>query len=217
MFERSVLEVYFVAGTQDCLPRADTPENNLLQTLEEALRAGISCYQFREKGTGSLQDGVRIEALAYACRDLCRQFHVPFVMNNEVALAVKMGADGVHIGQGDMPVMAAAKLCDKKLFLGLSHENLTQVRVSVMQKVVDYLAIGPVFHTPSKSDAAPIVGVDFVRQARACVGEMPLVAIGGIGVAQAADVRSAGADGVAVISAIAKAEHMAATVQALRG
>ncbi|XXQ68678.1 thiamine phosphate synthase [Neisseriaceae bacterium B1] len=216
MFKREILSLYFIAGTQDCLHRPETQaEDKLLATLENALKSGITCFQFREKGARALQDTARIERLAYACRDLCRQFSVPFVINNDVLLAVKMGADGVHIGQKDMPAEQAAALCANRLFLGISNNTLAHVARSKTLDYVDYLAVGPIFATESKSDASEPVGLDFIRKVRAMRVTQPLVAIGGITRDNASAVCAAGADGVAVISALAQADDIGAAARDL--
>lgn len=218
MFQQEILSLYFIAGTQDCCHHpALQAEDKLLATLENALRSGISCFQFREKGANALQDVARIEKLAYACRDLCRAYGVPFVVNNDVLLAVKMKADGVHIGQSDMPPEQAAALCKQRLFLGISNNTLAHVAHSCALPYVDYLAVGPIFATTSKADASAPVGLEFIRQVRAQGVNRPLVAIGGINRSNAAAVRAAGADGVAVISALAQAQDMAATARDLLG
>lgn len=217
MFSREMLSVYFVAGTQDCrhLP-AGSPEQKLLGILETALRAGITCFQFREKGEFSLKNQTQIKNLAYTCRDLCRSHNVPFVLNNDVVLAVAIGADGVHIGQKDMPPEQAAALCNNKLFLGISNNNTAHLRHSLSLKYLDYLAVGPIYPTQSKADAAAPVGIDFVRTAREICGDKPLVAIGGITAQTAPTIRAAGADGVAVISALTQAADIADAVRRLR-
>lgn len=218
MFDASFLKVYFIAGTQDCIGQPETtPQRRLLATLETALRAGITCFQFREKGALALKDKQQIKQLAQECRDLCREFKVPFVLNNDVLLALELGADGVHIGQNDMPFEQAIAHCGERLFLGVSNSSIADLQRSLAHRDIDYLAVGPVFETPSKPDAAAVVGLDFVRLARETVGDKPLVAIGGITADTASQVRAAGADGVAVISAIARAENAVQTVAKLRG
>lgn len=217
MFDKKILSVYWVAGTQDCRHLPDgSPEQKLLGTLETALQNGITCFQLREKGAFSLQNETQKTTLAWACRDLCRQYGVPFVLNNDVMMAVKMGADGVHIGQRDMPAQAAAALCANKLFLGISHNSVADLQRSLAQQWGDYWAVGAIFATQSKADAVSPLGVDFVRVARELCGEQPLVAIGGISVANAPSVRAAGADGVAVISAIAQAANVGEAVKLLK-
>ncbi len=215
MFDKNILQLYFVAGTQDCRHLNDTPQRNLLTTLETALQNGISCFQLREKGAHALADAAEIRALAYACRDLCRDYDVPFVLNNDVHAALAVGADGVHIGHSDMPLAEAAALCRGKLFLGISNNSPAHIRHSSTTGGADYFAAGPVFATQSKPDAAASVGIDFIRRIRAEGIDMPLVAIGGIDAGSAPEIRAAGADGVAVISAIAQAPDVAAAVRAL--
>lgn len=216
MFQKAFLKLYFVAGTQDCTTQhGHTPEQKLLGTLETALKSGITCYQLREKGAGALQDETRIRALAAECQRLCREHNVPFVLNNHVLEAIRMGADGVHIGQKDMAAAEAVAHCRGRLFLGISNNNPDHVRHSLSVAGIDYFACGPVFPTQSKADVAPAVGMDFVRQVRQSIGDKPLVAIGGITSASANQARAMGADGVAVISAIAKADDVAAAVRAL--
>ena len=214
MIDRTTLRLYLVAGSQDCrhLPQT-TPEARLLAVLETALRAGITCYQYREKGAHALQDPARREQLARDCRDRCRHYRVPFCLDDDVQLALALGADGVHIGQNDIPVAEAVALCRGRIALGLSNHSLADLEHSQRQNGVDYLALGPVFTTRSKADAAAPVGIDTIRTARAGGITRPLVAIGGITPADAAAIYRAGADGIAVISAITQAKDIAATVQ----
>ena len=217
MFERHSLRLYLVAGTQDCqhLPQT-SPEARLLAVLTSALQAGITCYQFREKGSAALQDAARRAQLASRCRDLCHRYRVPFFINDDVPLALELGADGVHIGQDDMPLPQALALCRGRLHLGLSHHSLAELARSQQEDGLAYLALGPIFATRSKADAAAPLGVAAIRAARASGIDRPLVAIGGIGAAEAAEIYRAGADGIAVISAITQADDIAAAVRCLR-
>lgn len=217
MFERHSLRLYLVAGTQDCqhLPQT-SPEARLLAVLTSALQAGITCYQFREKGAGALQDTVRRTQLAVRCRDLCRYHGVPFFINDDVPLALETSADGVHIGQGDMPLAQALTLCRGRLHLGLSHHSPAELERSRQEDGLAYLALGPIFATRSKADAAAPLGTSAIRAARAAGIDRPLVAIGGIDTTNAAEVYRAGADGIAVISAITQADDIAAAVRRLR-
>lgn len=216
MFQRELLSVYFVAGTQDCLHlSAETPEQKLLSTLETALQAGITCYQFREKGELALQDKQAQWQLARDCQALCRQYGVPFVLNNDVEMAVKLGADGVHIGQKDMAALEAIKLTQGKLFLGISNSTLYELQNSLKLPDIDYWAVGAIFNTASKPDAMQNVGIDLIRQAKQLDPNKPLVAIGGISVDNVANIWAAGADGVAVISAITRSDNVMQTVQNL--
>lgn len=216
MFDKSILNLYLVAGTQDCTHRTEpTPQERLLTVLEQALQAGISCYQFREKGKNCLTNPHEIKALAYECQALCRQYGVPFVMNNDVELCLAMGADGVHIGQSDKAVREVVALCRGRAFVGLSHSSLAEIDKSLANNLADYWAIGPIFPTISKADAKEAVGVAMVGQVRQRIGERPLVAIGGIDEITAHAIKEQGADGIACVSAITRAKDIEAVVRAM--
>lgn len=214
--DKQILRCYLVAGTQDCrhLPEyAQSPQYALLKRLEEALQQGVTCYQFREKGAFSLQDPQKIVNLARACQELCQQYHVPFIVNNDVWLAEQLNADGIHVGQKDFPVWQLAQQVSRKMMIGLSVNTLAQAEQHNHSTFVDYYGCGPIFPTISKADAAPAVGIDFVRQLRQQGITKPLVAIGGIKATDVKWLRNAGADGVAVISTIMQAQNLAAVMQ----
>ncbi|KGQ71404.1 thiamine-phosphate pyrophosphorylase [Chelonobacter oris] len=213
---RNMLSVYFIAGTQDCRHLDLPPQTALLTILAEALKCGISCFQFREKGAFSLQNRQQIAQLAIQCRDLCRRYHVPFFINDDVDLALKIQADGLHVGQDDRPIEQVIAQCQGKLLLGLSINTLQQALANRTLHAVDYFGIGPIFATQSKADAKTVVGLDLIRQIRQQGINKPLVAIGGITAETALSVRQAGADGVAVISAIAQTADMSSTIQQLQ-
>lgn len=168
-----------------------------------------------ENGAGSLQDKQRILQLAEECRDLCRQYEVPFFIDDDIQMALAVGADGVHLGQSDMPVAEAAALCEGRLLIGLSHNTLAEIEASRHNAALDYCAIGPIFPTQSKEKPNPTVGIERIRQIRAQGFDRPLVAIGGITAGTAAEVRAAGADGIAVISAITRAGNVGQAVKDL--
>lgn len=198
MFKKEQLELYFICGTQDC------PAGNLLEVLEEALESGITFYQFREKGKGATE-GSEKKQLAQAAKKLCEKYNVPFLINDDIELALELGADGVHIGQDDMVIEDVRKLFPNKI-IGLSINNLTEYKNSKIE-LADYLGIGPIFQTISKNDAKAQCGLTLLENIKSINKEIPLVAIGGITPATTRDIMLAGADGVAVISAIARAEN----------
>ncbi|WP_101775552.1 thiamine phosphate synthase [Pasteurella oralis] len=214
---QAFMRLYFIAGTQDCLHVEGKATENLLSILEQALQAGITCYQFREKGKNALQDRQKIKALAIKCRDLCHQYHVPFVVNDDVQLAIEIGADGIHVGQTDMAVADVAALCHSKCFIGTSVNTLQQGFAAQANPLIDYFGTGPIFPTQSKEDPKPVVGVDFVSTIRQNGIDKPIVAIGGITVQTADLLRQKGANGVAVISAITQSHNIKQTVQELLG
>jgi len=126
---------------------------------------------------------------------------VQLIINDRVDVALAVGAQGVHLGQDDMPPEAARKLLGPNAVIGYSTHNIEQA-IAATKLPIDYLAVGPIFATTTKSDTAPVLGVEGLRTVRQAVGAFPLVAIGGITHANARDIIAAGADSVAVISAL---------------
>lgn len=213
---KSMLSVYFIAGTQDCRHLPGSPSDNLPNILQRALEAGITCFQFREKGEHSLAQNPTIKRqLALQCQHLCRQFNVPFIINDDVELALAVRADGIHVGQKDTAVEQILSRADYKPIIGLSINTLEQAQINKTRQDIDYFGLGPIFATQSKTDHAPTVGVDFIRQIRSLGVDKPCVAIGGIHEKNAAELRRSGADGVAVISAITRSTDIARTVRNL--
>lgn len=199
MFGREQLKLYFIMGSQDVAGDA----MQALQTLKQALQDGITLFQWREKGAGSLQGHQQsYEHFAYACLSLCREFGVPFIVNDDVDLALKLDADGVHIGQDDADVAATRKRIGNKI-LGVSAHSVAEV-ASAQAAGADYVGLGPIYPTISKADANVPTGLAWLQQARDEFPDLPIVAIGGIDLARAPDVFAAGADGIAVISAICR-------------
>src|SRR5689334_7430828 len=126
---------------------------------------------------------------------------VQSIINDRVDVALAVGADGVHLGQDDMPPDAARKLLGTDAIIGYSTHNIEQA-IAATKLPVDYLAIGPIFTTTTKSDTAPVLGLDGLQAVRQAIGSFPLVAIGGITQGNAREVIEVGADSVAVISAL---------------
>ena len=126
---------------------------------------------------------------------------VTLIVNDRADVALALGAAGVHLGQDDLPPEAARKLLGDDAIIGHSTHNVAQA-VAAAKLPVDYIAIGPIFATGTKANPDPVVGLDGLRAVREAVGDVPLVAIGGITEANAASVIGAGADSVALISAL---------------
>ena len=190
-------------GTQNCIDRP-------LDVLEEALKAGITFFQLREKGEGALK-GQELEQFALACQMLCKHYRVPFIVNDDVELALKINADGVHLGQDDIALGKIRAKFEGKI-VGVSVHSKEELDKAVAG-LADYVGIGPIYETTSKSDAKKPAGVTFLHEARVMYPEFPIVAIGGITEQTATEVRQAGADGVAVISAICQSVDRKATIQ----
>jgi len=160
---------------------------------EQLLRAGVRVLQYRGKGTFRHQSWRECCALA----ELARSRKARFIVNDRADLALLCGADGVHLGQEDLPAEQARRLLGEGRIIGFSTHTVEQAR-EADRLPVDYLAIGPVFATTTKQRAEAVVGLETVRAVRAAVRK-PLVAIGGITLENAAAVIEAGADAVAVI------------------
>jgi thiamine-phosphate pyrophosphorylase len=181
----------------------------LADVVQAAVQGGVGCVQLREKTLGT-RDFVE---LALALMDLLAAHRVPLVINDRIDVALACGAHGVHLGQSDMPVALARRLLPTEVFLGLSVESVQDVQRAAQQPV-DYLGVSPVFATPTKTDTARPWGLDGLRQVRAMT-HLPLVAIGGIGLGNAAEVLAAGADGLALVSALCAADDPAAAARAV--
>lgn len=171
----------------------------LTDVVAAAVQGGVTCVQLREKHLNTRD----FFAQAVLLRQLLRPRGIPLVINDRIDIALACGAEGVHLGQSDMPVVQARQLLPPQVFIGWSVESLADVRRSATLPV-DYLGVSPIFSTPTKLDTATPWGLDGLRQARVAT-TLPLVAIGGIHAGNAAEVMQAGADGLAVVSAVCAA------------
>ena len=167
------------------------------EQVKRLASGGATFVQLREKQ----MSGAEFYSSATAALAVAREFGIKLIINDRVDLAMTIGADGVHLGQDDLPPVEARKLLGSEKIIGYSTHNLLQVE-EALNLPIDYLAIGPVFSTSTKANADPIVGLEMVREVRKVIGSLPIVAIGGINEANAAMVLAAGADSVAVISAL---------------
>lgn len=189
--------------------------HSLLDMVQLAVQSGVTCVQLREK---HLATGAFVEkARALQTIIQCHAPHVPLIINDRVDVALAVGADGVHVGQSDMAVADVRRLMTVGV-LGLSVESMADVleveKMRAQGIKIDYLGISPVFGTMTKSDIAPPLGLKGVAKMRALT-DLPLVGIGGIHVGNAGQVIQAGADGIAVVSAICSAERPQDAVNAL--
>ena len=214
---QEILPLYFVAGTQDCRHLGDNPADNLLSVLRQALEGGITCFQFRDKGKFSLENSPDEQrALAISCRDLCRQYHVPFIIDDNVDLALEIEADGIHVGQSDTPVKTIRAKTNKPLIIGWSINRLDEAKIGEEISEIDYFGVGPIFTTQSKENPSPTLGMEFIQTLRNGGITKPLVAIGGVKLEHVKTLRKYGADGVAVITAITQANDIKAATLALK-
>lgn len=176
-------------------------DHTLYEQVEEALKGGATFIQLREK---ELDDETFL-AEAIEIQKLCRQYNVPFVINDNVEIAREMNADGVHVGQSDMEAGNVRAILGKDKILGVSVQTVAQA-VLAEQRGADYLGVGAVFHTGSKADAED-VSHKTLQNICAAVN-IPVVAIGGIGKHNVLELKGSGIDGIAVISAIFAAEDI---------
>jgi thiamine-phosphate diphosphorylase len=166
--------------------------------------------QYREKNA---MTRLMIEEATELCR-LCRAAGVPFIVNDRLDIALAVDADGVHVGQDDMPASVARRLLGPRRILGVSAGSVEEARKAV-DDGADYIGASPVFSTPTKPDTPPPLGIEELRRITEAV-EVPVVAIGGITTENAAAMRDAGAAGIAVVSAIVAAEDVETAARALR-
>ena len=161
------------------------------------IAGGASLVQLREKQLPALQFYEEAKAVML----VAEREGVQVIINDRIDIALAVGAHGVHLGQDDMPPEAARRLLGPEAIVGYSTHNVEQALMALTLPI-DYVAIGPIFGTSSKADTAPTLGLEGLRAVRRVVGAVPLVAIGGISLGNAAEVIEAGADSVAVISAL---------------
>jgi thiamine-phosphate pyrophosphorylase len=180
------------------------------QVIAAAIRGGATIVQYREKNASTRQ---MIDD-ALALQELCRAQAVPFIVNDRVDVALAVDADGVHVGQSDMPASLARKLIGHGKILGVSAETPEQARAAIADGA-DYLGVGALFATATKSDAGKPIGLQGLERI-GLVSTLPMVGIGGINLSNAAGVIHAGAAGVAVISAIVGAEDVERATRELR-
>lgn len=207
-FDPQLLKAYFVCGSQD------VPAGQFVPTVKAALAAGITAFQFRDKGQHSQLNEEERVATAITLRDLCADAGVPFIVDDDVDLAQLTKADGIHVGQSDEKIQAVIQAVGGQMFIGLSCSNQAEILAANAIDGIDYYGSGPVFPTGSKADADPVIGLAGLKQLVG-LSTRPIVGIGGITVTDLPDVIKAGAAGSAVISMIAASSDIAITVGAM--
>lgn len=203
---REHLHLYFVAGTPNCL-------KSIHETLEEAIQAGITMFQFREKGPNALT-GTAKEQCARELLAICRRHNIPCMINDDVQLALEIDADGVHIGQDDTTYEEARRILGPSKIIGVSTHNMDEIQEAVMRHA-DYIGVGAMFPTLTKHDVVYHDGPRLIETARRRGMKIPIVGIGGISEENANQVRLAGADGIAVVSSISLAQNIQQAVNRL--
>jgi thiamine-phosphate pyrophosphorylase len=166
---------------------------NIPEIADRLVEAGVELLQYRDKhgSAGRILDSSQALAARFVPKG------VRLIVNDRADIAAMAGAAGVHVGQEDLPVDEARKICGAPLWVGVSTHTLEQLRAAEATSA-DYIAVGPIFPTGTKANPDPVVGLEFLRAARQ-ITRKPLVAIGGITVESASEVYRAGADSIAVI------------------
>jgi thiamine-phosphate pyrophosphorylase len=183
------------------------PSESVAAIAEQLAEAGVQLIQLRAKHASArslFEMSSRLVSHLNGCG-------VHIIVNDRPDIASMAGAAGVHVGQEDLAVEAARKICPRPLWVGVSTHNLEQLQAADRTSA-DYIAVGPIFATGSKENPDPVVGIDFLRAARR-ITQKTLVAIGGITVESASEVYRAGADSIAVIRDLMAAHSLAQRVR----
>lgn len=182
-------------------------QRDLRQVALQMIQGGITVLQYRDK----ISDTRLFYENAKVLQELCKEYKIPFIVNDRVDIALALNADGVHIGQRDLPFEIVRKIVPKAMLIGVSISSVPQLEQCLE---ADYYGIGAIFPTKTKSNAM-VMGLDLIRSIRLRTF-LPLIGIGGIQPENAAEVIRAGCNGIAVISAILCSENIYEATRTLR-
>lgn len=187
-----------------------TGKKTMPEQIEEALKGGVTCLQLREK---DMEEG---EFLREACdvKKLCEKYQIPFIVNDNVEVAIACRADGVHVGQGDMPPQKVRELVGSDMWIGVSAHTIEEA-LEAEKQGADYLGVGSIFPTGTKENVVDTT-LETLKEICSRVS-IPVVAIGGITANNIHSLEGTGVDGVALVSAIFGAEDIEQTCRNLRG
>ena len=171
-----------------------------LEIVDAAVRGGVTCVQLREKDCSTLEF---IEQ-ALSIKKHLKAVSIPLIINDRLDVAQAVRADGVHLGQTDMPLKMAREIVKEKMIIGISVETHDDVS-KAEQEGADYIGAGPLFATTTKTDTSPVIGPRGLQEIKG-IASIPVVAIGGINQGNCMEVIRHGADGIAVVSAIVSAD-----------
>lgn len=189
--------------------RAWIGKQSLYEQVESAIKGGATCIQLREKGLDEeafLKEAIEISAL-------CKQYNIPFFINDHVEIAIKCHADGIHVGQRDMEAAQVRQRVGEKMMIGVSVHSVEEA-LEAVKNGAECLGVGAMFSTSTKTDAA-IVSKEILHDICDAV-EIPVVAIGGIGKSNISKLAGTGVDGVALVSAIFSADDIEKECRLLR-
>ena len=202
-FDKHSLRLYAVTD------RAWVGRQTLCQQVEAALQGGVTCVQLREKHLD--RDAFLAEAKQICA--LCRRYGVPFIVNDDLDIALACGADGVHVGQDDMPAAEVRRRAGRRLIVGVSAHTPEEARLAEAAGA-DYLGAGAVFGSATKTDASLLTPAGL--QAVCAAVHIPVVAIGGVNAGNILQLQGSGAAGAAVVSGIFGAPDITAACRELR-
>lgn len=194
----------YLVTDRDILQKRD-----LFKAVELAVKGGVTIVQLREKNISSRE----FYNLAVAMKKLTASLHVPLIINDRLDIALTANADGLHIGQDDLPLPQTRQLLGKNKLLGYSVSTVSEAAYG-QEHGADYLGAGTVFPTGSKSDACEPIGLELLKKIKEAV-TIPVVGIGGIGMSNASLVKKTGVDGISVISAILGKDDILGAASAL--
>jgi thiamine-phosphate pyrophosphorylase len=184
---------------------------NRQEMLERIIRGGADAIQYRAKRLSKRQYYDNFTSFL----PIAEHYDIPLLVNDHLDIALAVSADGIHLGQSDLPCKAARPLVPEQMILGVSTHSLKEASEAA-HSGADYVAIGSIFPTTTKENPEAIVGTRIIGEVKKAVGSVPLIAIGGIGVENAASVIEAGADGIAVASAVLRADDPYSAIKALK-
>jgi thiamine-phosphate pyrophosphorylase len=194
-----------------CIGRLFSPGRPVGEAVAAAVAGGVTMVQLREKGAS----GREFYETARELRSLTRRLAVPLVINDRLDIALAIGAEGLHIGQSDLPLKTARRLAGRGMFIGVSAGSVEEA-LAAERDGADYLGAGTVYPTGSKADTGEAIGIPGLAAICAAV-RIPVVAIGGITEENAGEALAAGAAGIAVISAILSRPDQEGAARRLRG
>lgn len=201
------LSLYLVTDSEHCGDRG------VLETVRIAIEGGVSAVQLRDKHATALE----LAQLALALLDVLKERQIPLIINDRLDVALATGADGVHLGQSDLDAHAARKIAGPRFIIGQTVSRTEEIeRANILPiGTLDYLGIGPVFHTTTKIGARNALGPETVSLLRKTT-RLPCIGIGGISIENAGLAWSTGLDGLAVVSAICAAPDPKSAAKAIR-
>jgi len=190
------------------IDRGTAKKKDMRKIAEDALKGGADIIQLRDKSSSDKS----LLRYAKAIKDITQRYKRAFIINDRADIARAVKADGVHLGQGDMPIEEARKIIGGKI-IGVSTHSLPEAKAA-QKKGADYIGIGPIFRTATKKKSRPI-GASVLSRMRRTV-DIPFFAIGGISLANIEDVKKKGVDRIAVVSAATKAKNVRSAVKQLK-